>query len=868
MATTLKLRTDIKKLKGALSSKSLPAPIKAKLKAQLDKAQNELKAMQSGAKPRKVSTTKGTQTALTSLQKLVSKKKFSVYQGKGIDLKKDADQGALAIGYRVSKGIKGNQFGDAKSSKGNVYYEYRANRLDVKQPKGKQKYPKLEDGGMMARGGKIPSNVEEFAKRKGISSMVSKIAGWAEKAGKKITGGTAIGKNYDTLILDLSYQDNAIYIDIEDGTITIYDEVVNNFNSFKNAIEKHKMAKGGELKVSTYHLMPLVMTNDKMMVPKYDNIITFEGTEDEALAKAKDMLNKEVVNVHVSLINPNAKSLLNRRKTIAVVKDKMAHGGKTQGYDDKEDERLGMEYGKMSSKDLNSTHARRDDARFEERMAKGGNIEGEWAVLIGKRKKRILKKGMTKEEAKNYMKEYSLKHPKISFLDDLELKYMAKGGEVRFVDEFTTEDGIEISTAKTDDGKTLYGAQVTMYPLQKIIPFTSEDKNVVVERAKEIQSEMIEYLSKNEHRSDKLNQRFYAKGGEVNDVFFDKKSDVKFKFSPNENIKVLQYDNGKLKKLGATIFERYSAEQNDGTYYPFYWVIGDWQNNEDGKKHPLLYSEGELINRHGNKPKKMEDGGYMAKGGKTKEEPMVVRGYFEDEAYEYKDGGYVAVSETSDGYWYIMSKPSTKENAELLIKMGVARGEVGKVVTIEEAKKHGKLVGKEYLERGGYMAKRGSIPNNYKGKTANEIWDEWTFQQKRHFLEDHYDEIEKYGGLTMGKSLRSVAESTYNDLPTNVKQVLEDHIETGQYAQGGVTEKEVVESNAEMVLSKIKEVHHHADELGDIVTNKSDIEAWVVAKIERASTDLSDITHYLDGQHEKMSMGGSINNYVHKMDKK
>ena len=120
----------------------------------------------------------------------------------------------------------------------------------------------------------------------------------------------------------------------------------------------------------------------------------------------------------------------------------------------------------------------------------------------------------------------------------------------------------------------------------------------------------------------------------------------------------------------------------------------------------------------------------------------------------------------------------------------------------------------------------------------------------------------------MGKSLRSVAESTYNDLPTNVKQVLEDHIETGQYAKGGVTEKEVVESNAEMVLSKIKEVHHHADELGDIVTNKSDIEAWVVAKIERASTDLSDITHYLDGQHEKMSMGGSINNYVHKMDKK
>jgi hypothetical protein len=55
----------------------------------------------------------------------------------------------------------------------------------------------------------------------------------------------------------------------------------------------------------------------------------------------------------------------------------MAHGGKTQGYDDKEDERLAMEHGKMSKKDLDSTHARRDDARFEKRgkMAHGGEIE-------------------------------------------------------------------------------------------------------------------------------------------------------------------------------------------------------------------------------------------------------------------------------------------------------------------------------------------------------------------------------------------------------------------------------------------------------------------------------------------------------------
>jgi hypothetical protein len=62
----------------------------------------------------------------------------------------------------------------------------------------------------------------------------------------------------------------------------------------------------------------------------------------------------------------------------SVLEDKKyAKGGKTQGYDDKEDERLAMEHGKMSKKDLDSTHARRDDARFEERgkMDKGGYVD-------------------------------------------------------------------------------------------------------------------------------------------------------------------------------------------------------------------------------------------------------------------------------------------------------------------------------------------------------------------------------------------------------------------------------------------------------------------------------------------------------------
>ena len=79
----------------------------------------------------------------------------------------------------------------------------------------------------------VPSNIKEFAKRKGVSSLVNKVAGWAEKVGARITGGTAIGYNYNTLVLDMGYQTADIYINTEDETIELYGEEVNSFPEFK-----------------------------------------------------------------------------------------------------------------------------------------------------------------------------------------------------------------------------------------------------------------------------------------------------------------------------------------------------------------------------------------------------------------------------------------------------------------------------------------------------------------------------------------------------------------------------------------------------------------------------------------------------------
>jgi hypothetical protein len=73
-----------------------------------------------------------------------------------------------------------------------------------------------------------------------------------------------------------------------------------------------------------------------------------------------------------------------------------------------------------------------------------------------------------------------------------------------------------------------------------------------------------------------------------------------------------------------------------------------------------------------------------------------------------------------------------------------------------------------------------------------------------------------------------------------------------KFKEGGSIEKE----NKEMIDSQTIEARHHVEELSKILTKKNKIEPWVVAKMERATTDLSDVTHYLEGK--KMVYGGGV----------
>jgi len=68
------------------------------------------------------------------------------------------------------------------------------------------------------------------------------------------------------------------------------------------------------------------------------------------------------------------------------------------------------------------------------------------------------------------------------------------------------------------------------------------------------------------------------------------------------------------------------------------------------------------------------------------------------------------------------------------------------------------------------------------------------------------------------------------------------------YKAGGWTEGS---ENKEMLLNQAEGFEHHAEELESAVKKADYVPAWVVAKSQRASTDLSDITHYLDGENEQ-----------------
>jgi hypothetical protein len=110
---------------------------------------------------------------------------------------------------------------------------------------------------------------------------------------------------------------------------------------------------------------------------------------------------------------------------------------------------------------------------------------------------------------------------------------------------------------------------------------------------------------------------------------------------------------------------------------------------------------------------------------------------------------------------------------------------------------------------------------------------------------DYYS-LEKNNDMKFSSSKTNEIDKLKNDLK-KIKSV--------KMAKGGSIEKE----NAEMVLNNNKQISHHTKELASAVKGKK-VPAWVVAKVNRSASDLSDATHYLEGS--KFKTGGGVGDTI------
>jgi hypothetical protein len=75
-----------------------------------------------------------------------------------------------------------------------------------------------------------------------------------------------------------------------------------------------------------------------------------------------------------------------------------------------------------------------------------------------------------------------------------------------------------------------------------------------------------------------------------------------------------------------------------------------------------------------------------------------------------------------------------------------------------------------------------------------------------------------------------------------------------KYGEGGSVEQ----GNLEMMKNQAIQVKHHADELIEALKQNPRIDAWVVSLMDRATQNLSNITHYLDGELKHFAKGGMM----------
>lgn len=134
----------------------------------------------------------------------------------------------------------------------------------------------------------VPERIIKFAQRKGIEDVVNKVAEWVQKAGKRIVDGNAVGKNYGTLILDLT--DKGGEIRITDGEdIEVNGQLVYDYQSFVEALggeslqENYSRFKKETVTRSKEQQMHEAMKLVRKKLHEADKVMTYVKTMKEEL---------------------------------------------------------------------------------------------------------------------------------------------------------------------------------------------------------------------------------------------------------------------------------------------------------------------------------------------------------------------------------------------------------------------------------------------------------------------------------------------------------------------------------------------------------------------------------------------------------
>jgi hypothetical protein len=155
------------------------------------------------------------------------------------------------------------------------------------------------------------------------------------------------------------------------------------------------------------------------------------------------------------------------------------------------------------------------------------------------------------------------------------------------------------------------------------------------------------------------------------------------------------------------------------------------------------------------------------------------------------------------------------------------------------------LIKNSKMEQGGEVNKK-IIVNNYNGEL------EYTNQD----IQEMIDEIDMYmSSDNLPAWLYKSGIAGTPGFPKNKKQVLStlENIKNSKNdVYININSKEpyykhvikmehggnLAQENNEMLRNQAKEAKHHVEELHNVVTNKTNVEPWVIAKMERATTDL------------------------------